>query len=57
MHNSGHGLVLGHVYDMRCRRKAHVPAYYGKNPESEIPQRYLSRRQTFIDNVRKHLGR
>ena len=26
------------------------------SPESEIPQRYLSRRQSFIDDVRIHLG-
>lgn len=50
-----HGLALGHVYDMGS-----VWEKYQKiteeTPESKIPQKYLSRRQSFIDDVRMYLG-
>ena len=57
MHNSWHGLALCHVLDMSFLGIVHVAASYERNPESEIPQRYLSRRQSFIDDTRIHLGR
>ena len=57
LHNSGHGLALCHVFDMSFLGIVHIEASNGRNPESEIPQRYLSRRQSFIDDARMHLGR
>ena len=56
-HNSGHRLALGYVNDMRCLGKVHAPANYRRRPEFEIPQIYLSRCQSFIYDVRMHLGR
>ena len=49
LHNSGHGLALRHVFGMICPGIVHVAASYGRKPECEIPQRYLSRRKSFID--------
>ena len=40
MHNSGHGLALCHVFDMSFLGIVHIAASYGRNPASEIPQRY-----------------
>ena len=52
-----HGLALGHVYDMgSVWEKYKQISEEMVTPESEIPQRYLSRRQPFIDDVRIHLG-
>ena len=52
-----HGLALGHVYDMgSVWEKYNQISEEMVSPESEIPQRYLSRRQSFIDDVRIHLG-
>ena len=56
-HNSGHRLALGHVNNIRCLGKVHAPANYRRRPEFEIPQIYLSRCQSFIYDVRMHLGR
>ena len=56
VHNSGHRLALGHVNDLRCLGKLHAPAN-NKKLEFEIPQVYLSRCQSFIYDVRMHLGR
>ena len=56
-HNSGHRLALGHVNDTRCLGKVHAPANYRRRPEFEIPQIYLSRRQSFVYDVRMDLGR
>ena len=55
-HNSKHRLALGHVNDLRCLGKVHAPSNY-RRPEFEIPQAYLSRCQSFIYDVRVHLGR
>ena len=55
--NSGHGLALCHVFDMSFVGIVQVAASYGREPESEISQRYLSRRQSFNDDARMHLGR
>ena len=57
MNNPGHGVALCHVFDTNYRGKVHVAASYGITPESEIPQRYLSRRHSFIDDALMHLGR
>ena len=52
-----HGLAFGYVYDMSS-----VWVKYKQiseemvTPESEIPQGYLSRRQSFVDDLRIHLG-
>ena len=52
-----HGLAVGHVYDMgSVWEKYKQISEEMVTPESEIPQRYLSRRQSFIDDVRMHLG-
>ena len=50
-----HGLALGHVYDMGSVWEKYLQITEAI-PESEIPQKYLSRRQSFIDDVRMHLG-
>ena len=50
-----HGLALGHVYDMNSVWEKYQQLS-DETPESEIPQKYLSRRQSFIDDVRTHLG-
>ena len=45
------GLTRGHVYDMGS-----VWEKYKKNSdtyESEIPQKYMSRRQSFIEDIQK----
>ena len=55
-HNSGHRLALGHVNDLRWLGKVHAPANYRKL-EFEIPQVYLSRCQSIINDVRMHLDR
>ena len=57
MNNPGHGVALCHVFDTNYRGKVHVAASYGITPESEILQRYLSRRHSFIDDALMHLGR
>ena len=52
-----HGLALGYVYDMSSVwDKYKQISEEMVTPESEIPQRYLSRRKSFIDDVRMHLG-
>ena len=52
-----HGLAFGHVYDMgSVWEKYKQISEEMVSPESEIPQRYLSRRQSFIDDVWIHLG-
>ena len=56
VHNSGHRLAFGHVNDMRCLGKVHAPATYRRRTDFEIPQISLARCQSFIYNVRMHLG-
>ena len=56
-HNSGHILAHGHVNDTRYLGKVHAPGNYRRRLEFEIPQVYLSRCQSFIYDVRMHLGR
>ena len=54
--NYGHRcFAFGDVNDMRCLRK-HAPANY-RRLEFEITQMYLSRCQSFIYDIRMHLGR
>ena len=55
--NSEHRLALGRVNDMRCLGKIHAPTIYRKRPQFEIPRIYLSRCQSFMYDVRMHLGR
>ena len=52
-----HELALGHMYDMSSVCEKYKQIFEEMvTPESKIPQRYLSRRQSFIDDVRMHLG-
>ena len=50
-------MAFGHVYDMgSVWEKYKQFSEEMVTPEFKIPQMYLSRRQSFIDDVRMHLG-